>query len=71
MARRLSPEEGVLFDAIKRKRHEIVLLVEQIDVAGDAYAERQRRDAIGTLDEGCGLALRALSRPPRSSKRGL
>jgi len=61
--RRLSPEEGKLFDALKAKREEMVALVEKIDVAGDDDAERDRRNAIHSIDEGVHGALRTLSRP--------
>lgn len=62
MPRRLDPEEDVVFRALKAKREEMVSLVERIDVAGDADAESQRANAIHSIDEGVGLALRTLTR---------
>jgi hypothetical protein len=63
--RRLSPEEGALFDAIKLKRLELVALVEKIDVEDDDGASRDRLHAIQGIDESIGGALRVLTRPPR------
>jgi hypothetical protein len=63
--RRLSPEEGALFDAIKLKRLELVALAERVDVAEDEDAERDRLHAIQGIDENVGRILGVLTRPPR------